>query len=316
MKQIIALIIICIYSISSWAQAYPYKLTGFLGVKGGESFTYELHLKDSTNNLLTGYAYTYLTKGKDVKATITAQIDRAQKKLIIKEGNILENNGFTSKAVICLLNAELIYSEQEEGLNGKLFTKTAGSGALPCSDGSISFINKYQIQQLFDGINIQETTPTVAAVEPIQKPTPQVKPDTRIQDSIRIAQYQAQLKALPPKPVSITEGKDKTYDWKSDKVIMEIWDGNNEDGDQVDIELNGKVILAGYVLKNKKHKITLDISNNELSFITIKALNEGGDPPNTANISITDGTETYYIIAHNHTDKKASIKIKRQLQIP
>lgn len=314
MKNILLLCCALLWTSILVAQEYPYKLTGFLGVKGGESFTYELHLKDSTVNTLTGYAFTYLQKGKDVKAELYAIIDKANKKLTIYERSILENNGFTSKAVICLVTASLLYDGKDHSLSGKLHTKTAGSGALPCTEGSISFINKLELDNLFEVIKKSEPETTNPTLTKALQPKPKIEDkQQKILDSMRKAEYAAIQKSKPMKPTEITEGKDKTFEWESNKVVLEIWDGTNEDGDQVTIELNGQPILSNYTLKNNKHTLTLDISHNELNFINIKALNEGGDPPNTANIKIYDGEKSYEIIAHNHAEKKATIKIKRKI---
>ncbi|OJU75863.1 MAG: hypothetical protein BGO09_13615 [Bacteroidetes bacterium 47-18] len=298
------------------AQETVYKLTGFIGIQGGESFTYELQLKDSTANLLSGYAYTYLQKNKDVKAYITAEINRSEKTLRIRERSIIYNHGFTSKAVMCLVNSELRYSEREEALAGKLTTMTAGAGALACAEGGLTFINKTEIFRLFNGPSDTEQPARTADLPPHvvnETPKKEVRTSYVNQDSINKARRAELAARIPPKPAEITEGKDKTYEWQSSKVVMEIWDGNNEDNDRVTVECNGQVVLSNYTLRNKKHTITIDISNNELNIINIQALNEGGDPPNTANIRIWDGETGYDIVAHNHTDKKATIKIKRNI---
>lgn len=318
MRNLIFFILSITISTLTFGQEYPYKLKGYLAVKGGESFTYELQLKDSTNNTMSGYAYTYLQKNKDVKAEIFATIDRANKKISIYEKNIIHNNGFTSKAIICLVTAELEYSKSEEALTGKLHTKTAGSGALPCTDGSIVFSNQLEINQLFNGITLEANIQEPTNKEDIKTITPKkviVIDQTHIQDSIRKVQYNERYNTTKTKPAEITQGKDQTYTWLSDKVILEVWDGNNEDGDKIDIELNGQKVLSNYTLRNKKHTITLDISSSELNLINIVALNEGGDPPNTAQIRIIDKDISYDIVAYNHAEKKATIKIKRQLSI-
>lgn len=297
------------------AQDNVYKLTGFIGIQGGESFTYELHLKDSAANLMSGYAYTYLHKNNDVKAYITAEINRKDKTLHIQERSIIYNQGFTSKAVMCLVNSDLKYSESEEALSGKLTTFTAGAGALACAAGGLTFINKSEINTIFNGIQDKPaiaTTPPPAVIAK-EEPMREVKHIYINQDSINKAKRAELAARTPPKPTEITEGKDKTYEWNSSKIKMEIWDGNNEDNDRITIECNGQVILENYTLRNRRHTITIDISNNELNIINIKALNEGGDPPNTANIKIWDGETDYDIVAHNHTDKKATIKIKRNI---
>jgi len=292
------------------AQEYPYKLKGFIGIQGGESFTYVLELKDSTNDFVTGFAYTYADEGKDVKATVVGKINRVSKTLDFSETSIIYNRGFTSKAVICLLQSHL--TNKEGNLSGKIDTKTAGIGSLPCSSGSISFLSADEIKALFNGYQPKvpkEATP----VEPniAEKPKTPVKITYVNKDSINNARYNQP--APQPKVSKITQGTDKTIEWVSDKIILEVWDGTAVDGDRITITLNGKVVLENYSLRSEKHKLVLETGGNELNVINIIALNEGGDPPNTANITLRDGDKTYDIVAHNHTDKKSVIKIIKKL---
>ncbi|MBE8968977.1 hypothetical protein IQ277_22970, partial [Nostocales cyanobacterium LEGE 12452] len=87
-----------------------------MGVQGGESFTYKLELKDSVRNILSGYAYTYLNEKNDVKTYVIAEADRDKKTLFIREATIIHNHYFESKALICLVEALLVYSNTEHTL--------------------------------------------------------------------------------------------------------------------------------------------------------------------------------------------------------
>lgn len=311
-KTFFLILFVCL-GYTTQAQEFPYKLKGYLGVKGGESFTYELHLKDSALGYVNGYAYTYLAEGKDVKATIVGHLDTINKTLSIEEKSIIHNNGFTSKAVICLLQSTLSYQPEEGVLSGRLGTKTAGSGALPCSDGSLTFIDKAALQTLFHSkaINTQQL-----AKNPAEASIP--KKIALNRDSFLLAQKTSATQTNPkpaptPTLARITEGKDKSYQWNSNTVKIEVWDGTSEDGDKINILLNGNTVLAQYTLRNQKHKFTINLENNELNVLQIEALNIGSEPPNTANLRIWDGDISYDIIAHNQPEKKANIKLIRSL---
>jgi gamma-glutamyltranspeptidase len=54
------------------------------------------------------------------------------------------------------------------------------------------------------------------------------------------------------------------------------------------IKLNGKMIKESYSPKKAKTKIPL-IFYKEVNKLTLKAITEGTEPPNTAQIRITDG---------------------------
>src|SRR5690606_1546136 len=114
------------------------------------------------------------------------------------------------------------------------------------------------------------------------------------------------------RPVEITEGKDKIYEWVSDTIIFEIRDGGKIDGDVVSVSFNNNIVLHNYTLTKGVKRILLPLSGKEVDAITIIAGNEGNEPPNAADIMLQDGDRLYEIIAHNKIGKKANILIRRK----
>ncbi len=309
LRLMILLLLLNCCAFSLRAQQYSYTLKGFMGVQGGESFTYTLQLKDSVRNLLCGYAYTYLNEKNDVKAYVVAEVDRQGKTLRLKETNIIHNNYFKSKATICLVDALLTYSNAEKSLSGPLITKTAILGA-ECSKGSISFTNAGELDQLFNPVIKHQELPVASVATPAKPKAVKVIYDTLPKP--RRVQNPPPANVVVKKTESITEGKDKTYIWQSNDIVLEIWDGTQVDNDRVTILFNGSEVLKGYTLSKERKKLTLPIGGNELNIITIIADNEGGDPPNTADILLSDGDVHYDVIAHNTVGKRALIKIRKK----
>lgn len=304
----IGLILITAVSAQVFAQKKQYSLKGFMGIQGGESFTYILDLHDSAGNMMSGYGYTYANEKNDVKAAIVATIDRSNNTINLREVSILYNNYFVSKATICLVDAKLVYNKNEQTLSGPLNTNTAGNGA-ECSKGSISFSNAGEINAIFNAVPLS-TNPEKPVVQETPKPVIK-KPAVIVYDTLAKVKPKATQPEIK-KTESITEGKGKTYNWQSENIVLEIWDGNNEDNDRVTILMNGEEVLKNHVLTKEKKKLTLPAGGNELNIITIVANNEGNDPPNTANILLSDNDIQYEIIAHNTVGKKAMIHIKKK----
>jgi Cys-rich repeat protein len=78
-------------------------------------------------------------------------------------------------------------------------------------------------------------------------------------------------------------------------VTVTFWDsGNYEDGDMIDILINGEVVFPGITLTFAKQSRTITM-NADIIVVGFKALNEGESPPNTASVtfsSVVDGKET------------------------
>lgn len=301
-KRYVCLLCLLLLGKALFADERSYLLTGYMGVQGGESFTYKLALKDSTGNWLCGYSYTYSLEPNNVKSYVVAYIDRQQRNIKLEETQIIHNHLFYSKAIICLVNADLAYQKEEHKLSGSLHTQTAGAYHAACAKGSITFLNKQEIDYLFSEPEASQPEPAIPTPKPA--PVPASKP---------LVKKTAPSIAPVKKPTDqITEGKDKSYSWHSDEVVLDIWDGNQEDNDIVTILYNGENVLNNYRLRKEPQKLVLPIGGNELNIITIEANNEGGNPPNTANIRLQDGAKTYEVVAHNKTGKRAIIRIKKQ----
>lgn len=285
----------------------PIVLRGYMGIQGGESFQYKLELRDSVDNWLTGYAYTYLQENESVKTKVTGHLDRAQNQLHLRETEIVRNDNFKSKAIICLVDAILTY-EKGQALSGPLKTHTMGNDAA-CSKGSISFSHSEEIKNLFSLTRATKEEPQGAKTpEVVVKETK--APKRIVYDTARAT---TPTKPAPVKAwTEITEGTDKTILWTSPQIIMEVWDGNEVDNDRISIYYNGEEVLSNYALAKEKKVLTLPVGGNELNILRIQANNEGNQPMNTATIRLQDGNTFHDIIANNKAGKSAIIKIKKQ----
>lgn len=284
-----------------------YTLTGDMGVQGGELFTYKVILKDTSSGL-TGYSYTYLQEGKEVKARVNATLDRDRKILHLTEKEIVYNHGFKSKAQICLVDCELIY-DGATSLSGSLTTRTAILGA-SCAAGSITFLNKNEIEKLFS----VETA--IATNADNKMDTPKINPNITKQEKKPVRIIYDTIVSQPQQSfadtlIKISEGLSKTYKWQTDSIVIEIWDKYKVDNDRIQLKYNGDVILSDYDIKKDKKMIRLPTGGNELNIITITALNEGNEPPNTVNILLRDGEIHYQLEAYNTIGKSAMIRIEK-----
>lgn len=117
----------------------------------------------------------------------------------------------------------------------------------------------------------------------------------------------------------IVVDKDQAYDRdynvthkvkvKSETVKIIIWDHQIEDGDRVNLILNGDWILNDYTLKNKKLELEVTLKEGSNEFI-LYALNLGKYKPNTAAIIIDDGIKQHKVVLESTLDESGAIDIK------
>ncbi|PZF73001.1 hypothetical protein [Taibaiella soli] len=281
-----------------------FTLNGYLAVRGGESYHYRLVFTD-TGEILKGYSLTYDDENKDTKALIEGRIDRKARMLSFHETEITYNHGFESNVTICLVDATLKYDAANNALAGKLSSKDIGNAS--CGSGSINFINEQELKQLFS--EEQTKKDTVVKSVPVQAAAVPKKKMTIIYDTVRTVKPAVAAVSVPDK---ITVGVEKEYEWISDTLKLDVWDGGKIDGDIISIMIDDKPLLTHHTLTQSKKRIEVPVPGSDKKYtITIIALNEGNEAPNTADILLIDGEKSYHVIAYNEVGRKAVIRLRK-----
>jgi hypothetical protein len=275
----------------SFAQAKPVTLNGALQLNTGETFPYKIILTES-NGIVSGYSFTY-SEPNDTKTKIQGKLDRMNHTLTFKETEIVYSHTVRTKAYMCLIDAKLKYvpGGKENMLKGAITSMEADKTA--CTGGSIVFSNNEEIQFLFAYHDQLDTV--INMKRKVTAPVTETK------------------ELVPEQPLTIdkvTTGVEKTYEWHSDTVVIDVWDGGTTDGDRITIQFNGKTMLTDYYLIKQKKQLRIPLAEG-VNTVTIIAENEGSDPPNTASMLFTDGTKKYCVLAYNNKGQRSLIKIKR-----
>lgn len=294
LKKQLATLVFLFSSILSFAQANKFTLTGTLDLSTGESFPYTLRFTES-GGIIKGYSLTYQAPD-ETKTLIEGVLDRRAKILTFKETEISYSHDHRTMAYMCLVDAAMEYRMHagKKVFTGKIASREADKTA--CTDGTVTFTNEEQLQTLFAGREKFDTVISMGHRPQKQDPvkeSPIVPPVEPLQTD------------------KITRGIEKAYEWHSDTVIIDVWDGGNVDGDKITLLYNGRPLLSGYSLVRQKKQLRIPISANSPAVITITADNEGSDPPNTATMMLTDGTTRYSIEAYNNKGSQALIRIHR-----
>lgn len=87
-------------------------------------------------------------------------------------------------------------------------------------------------------------------------------------------------------------------------VKLMVWDKNKADGDEVSLYLNGELIIEKFTVSKTKKEIIIDLEPGK-NIIVMHALNLGSIPPNTAALSINDGSKRAKLITLVSTLKKS-----------
>jgi hypothetical protein len=108
----------------------------------------------------------------------------------------------------------------------------------------------------------------------------------------------------------LKDGDDFTIDWENDKLTLYLWDGNQEDGDRIQLIINGEIVLYDYTCKRKQKKIKYKLKEGK-NTIQIKAISLGSSPPNTSRIELVDSKTKYPVIMQLNLEKSVIITIMK-----
>ncbi|MFN8281659.1 MAG: hypothetical protein U0U67_00490 [Chitinophagales bacterium] len=100
----------------------------------------------------------------------------------------------------------------------------------------------------------------------------------------------------------------KEWSVKQEKIVLQIWDNNKEDGDIISLKFNDTWILTNFLLTKQKYTIKLDLKKKDNQLLLF-AENLGSIPPNTAAISIDDDDLIRTFMLNSDMSKSESVKI-------
>ena len=268
----------------SFGQKKSYNLYGLVKTDAGDAYPYHV-VFDLTGNILSGYSVTTQMSGIDFTAKVSGVIDRKLHKLVITETKALDHNA----EAICLFDADLIYKQ----VGNKFIVSGPFIGRN--EDSTICGIGTVEIEEPNDPVSIFYVP---------EKTQPVRAPERARMDTVAI-------KAPTVSPNTITEGVQKEIDWTSDSCVIEVWDGGVIDGDVITVLYNDVPVLTNYTLEKAHKQLRIPITK-KTSTVTIIAINEGANPPNTADILLIDGAARYKITAYNSQGKRATIVLRKK----
>jgi hypothetical protein len=108
-------------------------------------------------------------------------------------------------------------------------------------------------------------------------------------------------------------GTPQIVTFRSDSLVLALYDNGEVDGDTVSLLLNGEIIIAKQMLKTSALKKTIYLpAGTDESTLTLYAENLGKYPPNTGLLVIHDGEETYQLRFSADLQQNASIIFRRK----
>ena len=107
----------------------------------------------------------------------------------------------------------------------------------------------------------------------------------------------------------------ETIYFRSDSLVLSLYDNGEIDGDTVSVILNGVLIIEKQLLKSAAFKKTIYFTPDDADsvLLVLYADNLGIYPPNTGLLIIEDGEQDHYVRFKADFDRNAAILLRRKL---
>jgi len=278
MRYILLLIVVFISTNSYSQNTFSYLGTLILSNNTPISFSIELQ---EDNGIVNGYSITNINTPDETKSEISGLYFKKDKSFQLQETQILQTKSEAALNTFCYISMNLSF----KGKFGSKHLEGTFTGnfldSIECASGKIVLMERTKLEKKFEKIK-----------KKVEK-----KHNKKHQDTSLVKRTQI-----------LKDGDDFTINWESNKLRLFIWDANMEDGDKIQLTINGNIILDDFETSNKRKKIKYKLLEGENS-IEIKATNLGTSPPNTSRIELVDNKIKYPIITQLELRKTAVIKI-------
>ena len=239
------------------------------------SFSLELQ---ENNGIVNGYSITNINAPDETKSEISGLYFKKDKSFQLQETQILQTKSEAALNTFCYISMSLSFKGKfgTKHLEGNFTGKFLDS--IVCASGKIILIERTKLEKKIKKI--------------VEKKYNEKQQDT----------------SFVRKTKMLKDGDNFTINWESNKLKIFIWDANIEDGDKIQLIINGKIVLDNFETTNKRKKIKYKLVKGA-NIIENKATNLGASPPNTSRIELVDSKTKYPIITQLKLGKTAIIKI-------
>lgn len=280
MKQyLITLFLACFLTIDAQKITHI-NYSGIITLSDGRLLAFEMDLTEK-EGIVNGFSITGSGTADETKSDISGTYDKKKKIYILKETQVLETNSEAELRSFCYINMEI----KEVGKLSAKRTEGEFIGYFDdgkqCSSGRIILIEKDRLEKKIKKIK--------------KKIDKKEEKEEKEESTVLITKV-------------LKDGDDMTIQWDSKKLTIFIWDASMEDGDQIDLIINGEKILTNFKTERKRKKIRYKL-NPGINILEIKAVNLGSNPPNTSRIELIDSKTKYPIITQLELNKSATIEI-------
>jgi hypothetical protein len=274
-KTFLLLFSLLVYFLNA-QEKFGFNYLGNLVLPNNTPISFSIHFNEE-NGIVNGYSLTNIGNPDETRSDISGMYFKKDKSFQLQETQILSTSSEADLSTFCFIHANLYIKGRlgNKRLEGEFVGLFANNDT--CASGKILLMEKEKLEKKIKKIKKR--------IEKFEEKRPTVLQTKQLKD-----------------------GDDFVLNWESEKLTLYLWDANEEDGDKIQLIINGKIILNEYETKRKRKKIKYKLQKGE-NTIEIKAIGLGTSPPNTSRIELVDSKTKYPVVMQLSLDKSAIIII-------
>ena len=289
MKNLFLVLFFLINFYSVFSQEYEF--TGLLKLNKSTIISYHLSFTERDGKI-SGYSITDLGGNNETKNKVEGFYNKKTNEFSFTEKNIIFSKSKIAKNDFCYLSytSKLKLTGDRKKISGKF--KSFFKDGKTCLNGQIDLVEFKKAQKRIQKINSKIQNSNLVPKEK--------------KDSIHLDKILDELTVN-----KIAKDQVTSVYWNSDELQLEIWDANQEDGDEISIMANDQIILKNYKTLNTKKKLTIKL-DTEITNIKITANSVGRLAPNTAKISIKNTEKTIDLVSDLEKNETTVIQVIKE----
>jgi hypothetical protein len=266
-----------------------YEFIGALRIPNQDIITYKIIFTEVEKGVIEGESFTDFF-GKDfTKSKITGTINKRKNKISFTEVGNISSTSIKDTATFCYISAEDLKIKsiaKNRVLQGE-FQGYLGNGD-SCATGTMHLAGSEVLAKFnLNNDSLRKIDSIVKAQRLVDKPV-EVEAVTPVEEILQL------------------KNDDKvSLKWKSEKIMIDVWDGSKEDNDMISVYFNDSLIAKNLIIMNDKKSI--EIPNNT-GVLKIVAVNTGDKGQNTVNILLKDNGKPKHMMSVLNTGEEVLIK--------
>ncbi len=293
MKSIGLLLSLFFFSRAAQSQINKnYEMMGTLQLASKQIISFKINFTELESGNIEGTSLTDIFGSDRTASKIKGNIDWKNKKLSFYETENMNTKSKAQSESFCYLQ---VNQASIKNIKGKTIVQGEFSGKFQngqvCGNGMLYLIGSDYLNELTKkNLNVDHS---------------------KQEDSLKIAQQQYTDISAKVGNHFLRSNEALNLAWKSDELIIDIWDARKADGDEISIYIDEKKIIDRFVIQQEKKTLVIPFPSQSEAVLRIHGLSEGNYRLCTANLTLRDGETATDVVAIMKHKENVIVKLKR-----